>query len=155
MTILRLIADLLHLLSFIILILKIRSTKNCTGLSYKTQEVYLVVFLTRYWDLFLYFVSLYNTTMKLFFIGATVYTIYLMKFKRPYCLTYEEACDDFDHRRILYPGNKQNILHSCIDTSTRYSSQVDSIRNQLVILHLVRSHGHRPPIKDDHQNEGC
>ena len=104
MTIIRLLADLLHLLSFVILILKIRSTKNCSGLSYKTQEIYLTVFLTRYWDLFLYFVSLYNTLMKLFFIGATAYTIYLMKVKRPYCLTYEEVCDDFNHRQFIYPG---------------------------------------------------
>ena len=44
----------------------------------------MVVFLVRYMDLFMYFISLYNTTMKLAFIGITAYTIYLMRFKRPY-----------------------------------------------------------------------
>ena len=43
--------------------------------------------------------------MKLFFILATMYTIYLMKFKRPYCLTYEEVCDDFEHKKYIYPCN--------------------------------------------------
>ena len=33
----------------------------------------------------LYIVSLYNTSMKIIFITATIYTIYLMKFKPPYC----------------------------------------------------------------------
>ena len=42
----------------------------------------------RYWDLFLYFVSVYNFMMKLVFIAATVYTIYLIKKKKPYCLVY-------------------------------------------------------------------
>jgi ER lumen protein retaining receptor len=27
-----------------------------------------------------------------------------MKFKRPYCLTYEALCDDFQHRKFIYPG---------------------------------------------------
>lgn len=86
MNIFRFIADSLHLLSFIILISKIRNTRNCLGLSYRTQEIYLVVFLTRYWDLFLYFISLYNTTMKILYISSTLFIIFLMKIKKPYCL---------------------------------------------------------------------
>ena len=42
----------------------------------------------RYWDLFLYFVSFYNSLMKLVYISATAYTIYLMKKKKPYCLVF-------------------------------------------------------------------
>lgn len=44
----------------------------------------MVVFLIRYFDLFMYFVSLYNSFMKLAFLGITAYTIYLMRFKRPF-----------------------------------------------------------------------
>lgn len=44
--------------------------------------------MTRYWDLFLYYVSLYNTVMKLLYISATLYIIYLIKFKKPLCATY-------------------------------------------------------------------
>ena len=39
----------------------------------------------RYIDLFMYFISLYNTCMKVFFISSTAYIIYLMRFKKPYC----------------------------------------------------------------------
>lgn len=55
------------------------------GLSCKTQEMYLLVFCVRYLDLFMYFISVYNTCMKIFFISATAFTIYLMRFKKPYC----------------------------------------------------------------------
>ena len=40
------------------------------GLSCKTQELYLLVFCVRYMDLFMYYISLYNTFMKLFFISS-------------------------------------------------------------------------------------
>jgi len=83
MNIIRLAADLLHLLSFIIIIAKLLRTRSCRGVSCKTQEVYLVVFCLRYMDLFMYFVSLYNTSMKVLFIGATIFIIYLMRYKLP------------------------------------------------------------------------
>ena len=104
MNFIKLLADMLHLLSFVILINKIKKTKNCLGLSYKTQELYLVVYLTRYWDLFLYFVSLYNSLMKILFISSTLYIIYLMRIKRPYRLTYDPIGDNFPHIKFIYPG---------------------------------------------------
>jgi ER lumen protein retaining receptor len=36
---------------------------------------------TRYLDLFFRFVSVYNTLMKIFFIGSSVYILYLMKIR--------------------------------------------------------------------------
>jgi ER lumen protein retaining receptor len=47
-----------HLLSFVVLLLKIHATKNCAGVSLKTQELYALVFMTRYLDLFTSFISL-------------------------------------------------------------------------------------------------
>ena len=61
------------------------SLHSIIGLSCKTQEMYLLVFCVRYLDLFMYFISVYNTTMKIFFISASAFTIYLMRFKKPYC----------------------------------------------------------------------
>ena len=55
------------------------------------------MFLVRYSDLFMYFVSVYNTLMKIFFIAATGLTIYLMKFKVPFCTTYDALGDQFPH----------------------------------------------------------
>uniref|UniRef100_A0A7S3UAX2 ER lumen protein-retaining receptor n=2 Tax=Picocystis salinarum TaxID=88271 RepID=A0A7S3UAX2_9CHLO len=48
-----------HLASILVLLLKIQATKSCAGVSLKTQELYAIVFLTRYLDLFTNFVSLY------------------------------------------------------------------------------------------------
>eukprot|EP00331_Platyophrya_macrostoma_P034215 CAMPEP_0176456736 /NCGR_PEP_ID=MMETSP0127-20121128/31473_1 /TAXON_ID=938130 /ORGANISM="Platyophrya macrostoma, Strain WH" /LENGTH=218 /DNA_ID=CAMNT_0017846767 /DNA_START=37 /DNA_END=693 /DNA_ORIENTATION=- len=102
----RLTGDIIHLLSFVILIQKIRRSKNCLGLSLKTQELYLTVFLTRYLDIYYYwsYQTYYLFFMKLLFIGCTAYTIYLMKFEKPYCLSYDPTGDDFPHWKVLIPG---------------------------------------------------
>lgn len=56
------------------------------GISFKTQVLYVVVFLARYLDMFLgEWVSLYNTAMKLFFIGSSAYILYLMKVRFRCC----------------------------------------------------------------------
>jgi len=85
MNIIRLLADLLHLLSFIIIIAKLLKSRSCRGVSCKTQEIYLVVFILRYMDLFMYFISVYNTLMKVLFIGCTIFIIYLMRASIPIC----------------------------------------------------------------------
>lgn len=40
------------------------------GISLKTQELYLVVFIARYLDLFTNFHSLYNSVMKVFYLAG-------------------------------------------------------------------------------------
>lgn len=83
MNIFKFIADLLHLVSFIIIIYKLHKHRSCKGVSAKTQEIYLIVFCTRYLDLFMYYISFYNTTMKILFISVTLYILYLMKYQSP------------------------------------------------------------------------
>jgi len=57
-------------------------SRALAGISFKTQALYVTVFVTRYMDLFLgSWVSFYNTIMKLFFIGSSVYILYLMRLK--------------------------------------------------------------------------
>ena len=67
------------------------------GLSCKTQEIYLIVFCMRYIDLFMYYISLYNTLMKIFFISSSALIIYLMRFKKPFCTvsTFRNILDFF------------------------------------------------------------
>jgi hypothetical protein len=55
----RLTGDMLHLLSFVVLLRKIYATKSCRGISLKTQELYTLVFTCRYLDLFWNFISLW------------------------------------------------------------------------------------------------
>ncbi len=91
----RISADMLHFFSLLILLLKIYSTKNCRGISLKTQFLYALVFLMRYLDLFWNFDSLYNSVMKVIFISITLLIVYLMKYREPYCNSYEANSDNF------------------------------------------------------------
>ena len=100
-TAIRTFADLMHLLSFIIILYKLLNQKNSRGVSLKTQEIYLVVFCARYIDLFMYFINWYNTLMKIAFISCTAAIIYLMKLKKPICDTYVREDDDLPHQYLL------------------------------------------------------
>ncbi|KAK8612931.1 hypothetical protein V6N13_104256 [Hibiscus sabdariffa] len=71
MNIFRLAGDMTHLFSVLVLLLKIHTIKSCAGVSLKTQELYALVFTTRYLDLFTTYISLYNTIMKLIFLGSS------------------------------------------------------------------------------------
>jgi hypothetical protein len=51
------------------------------GISLKTQELYLLVFLTRYLDLFTNFYSLYNTLMKVVYLAASGWIVYMLRFQ--------------------------------------------------------------------------
>lgn len=86
MNIFRLNGDLSHMAATIILLLKIWKSRSCAGISGKSQLLFALVFTTRYLDLFTSFISLYNTFMKLIYIGCAYPTVYLiyMKFKPPY-----------------------------------------------------------------------
>ena len=55
-------------------------------------------------DLFMYFISIYNTMMKIFFITATGLIIYLMRYKKPFCTTYDALGDQLPHLKILLPS---------------------------------------------------
>ena len=91
MNIFQLIADLLHLTSILALLYMLHRNKNCHGVSLKTQCLFLTVFCTRYLDLLVYYVSLYNESMKIMFIAATGATVYLMttKLKHSYDKNYD------------------------------------------------------------------
>ncbi|RHZ76916.1 hypothetical protein Glove_187g36 [Diversispora epigaea] len=104
MNVFRISADLLHLLSIFILLLKMQKTRSVAGISFKTQLLYTIVFIARYLDLFeshaeksFELVTLYNIVMKIIFISSSVYTLYLMKKK--FRATYDPNTDTF---RIEY-----------------------------------------------------
>ena len=100
------VGTLLHFSSLVVLIKSMRQKKNCVGLSYRTQEIFLVVFITRYYDSFLgaerahSFVLLEKIALTL----LTVNIIYLMRLSKPICMTYDRINDCFPHYRLIYPG---------------------------------------------------
>ncbi|KAG2735718.1 hypothetical protein G9P44_001932 [Scheffersomyces stipitis] len=89
--------DLSHLASIFILLYAIERNQSIRGLSLKTQALYVVVYLTRYLNLFFKFYSLYNSLLKVFFIGSSIYTVYVMTHK--YQRTAQEHLDTF---RVRY-----------------------------------------------------
>ena len=93
----RLAGDMSHVLSILVLLLRLRVTKNAVGISIKTQELYLLVFITRYLDLFTTFYSMNNTIMKILYILSTAYIVYMVKSTEPFKTTYEKAHDSFLH----------------------------------------------------------
>ncbi|KAG8381655.1 hypothetical protein BUALT_Bualt06G0144100 [Buddleja alternifolia] len=99
----RLVGDMTHLLSVIFLLLKIRTMKSCAGISLKTQELYVIVFITRYLDLFTRYYSFYNTVMKLVFIGTSVCIVWYMRLHKVVKQTYNKDQDTFRHYFLIPP----------------------------------------------------
>ena len=71
------------------------------GISGKSQVLFALVFTTRYVDLVISFVSIYNTVMKIIFIVTSYATIFLVyvKFKA----TYDSNHDTFRAEFLVVP----------------------------------------------------
>ncbi|KAJ4408043.1 endoplasmic reticulum retention protein [Gnomoniopsis sp. IMI 355080] len=73
----RVLADFAHLGSILILLHKMVDLKSCSGISFKSQCLYFIVYVTRYLDLF-QTNSVYNLLFKIAFISSQGYILYLM-----------------------------------------------------------------------------
>merc|ERR1711976_1076006 len=110
MNVFRTLGDILHAISKLILLLKIFGTKNVNGLSLKTQYLYCIVYICRYCDLFSRFSSYYNTFMKTFLIVSTLTSIFLIKFKKPFCKSYNKKDHTFNVLQLLIPCSILSML---------------------------------------------
>ncbi|KAJ0970877.1 hypothetical protein J5N97_018836 [Dioscorea zingiberensis] len=99
----RLLGDMTHLLSILILLLKIRTTKSCAGISLKTQDLYVLVFVSRYLDLFTRVSSLYNSVMKLVFLATSITIVWYMRYHKVVKQTYSKNSDTFRHYFLILP----------------------------------------------------
>lgn len=100
MNIFRFLGDMSHVFSIIVLLLRLRVVKNAAGISLRTHELFLIVFCTRYLDLFTTFYSLYNSCMKMLYISTTAYVVYQIRYTEPICSTYDKAQDTFLHMKF-------------------------------------------------------
>jgi len=91
----RLAADWIHVISYIIILMKIFATKNTHGLSLKAALLHCMVFYCRYSDIFWNTTALYNTVMKLTFLALSTAVAVLIGFAKPYCNSYENNKDTF------------------------------------------------------------
>ena len=89
LNIFRIAGDLSHTASKCILIWAIHRNKSAEGVSLLTQLLYILVFGTRYLDLFWVppWYSWWNTVLKIFYIGSSAYIVWLMM--RVYARTRE------------------------------------------------------------------
>lgn len=101
MNVFRLFGDLSHLASIFILLHKIQTSRSCRGISFKTQAIYVLVFVARYPDLLFRYLSFYNSVMKLFFIASSCYILYLMRYR--YRPTHDPSIDTFRVEYLLGP----------------------------------------------------
>lgn len=108
MNVFRLVGDLSHLLAIFVLLAKIWTTRQCKGISGKSQVLYAIVFTTRYLDLFFSFVSYYNTIMKVVFIASTYATIVLIFWK--FRATYDSEDDSFRAEVLVIPAAGLAVL---------------------------------------------
>ena len=93
MNVFRIVGDVSHYAAILTIFLKIITSKSCKGISGRTQILYLLVFLTRYIDIFFHFISVYNTGIKIFFIASSLTNIYLVLVK--YKATISSDLDNF------------------------------------------------------------
>eukprot|EP01026_Neomeris_dumetosa_P037753 TRINITY_DN30621_c0_g1_i3.p1 TRINITY_DN30621_c0_g1~~TRINITY_DN30621_c0_g1_i3.p1 ORF type:complete len:218 (-),score=-0.23 TRINITY_DN30621_c0_g1_i3:195-848(-) len=110
MNIFRFLGDMMHLASILVLLLKIQGTRSCRGISLRTQELYLLVFVCRYLDIFVYYVSLYNVIMKLFFLASSGVIVYLMRYHKVIKSTYDRENDTFPVVYIIGPCAGLSLL---------------------------------------------
>jgi ER lumen protein retaining receptor len=100
-SIFRYLADFSHLISVCILLYKMLSARTCNGLSLKTQGLYLIVFVSRYCNQYLFGPPLYNTVFKLFYISSAAAICLLMMTTLKD--TYSKRHDTFRILGILIP----------------------------------------------------
>ncbi|CAN8101124.1 unnamed protein product [Discula destructiva] len=79
----RLAGDFCHLGSKVVLLLSIHRNRSAEGVSFITQILYCVVFLSRYTDVFGANQFLYNRIFKLVYIFSSFYTIAVMQWTFP------------------------------------------------------------------------
>ncbi|XP_050221068.1 ER lumen protein-retaining receptor-like [Mercurialis annua] len=143
MNLFRLAGDMTHLLSVVVLLLKIRKMKSCAGISLKTQELYAIVFLTRYLDLFVIYRSFYNTIMKLVFIGTSVGIVWYMRYHKVVKQTYSKSEDTFRHYvLVLLCFALALLVHrsfNVIEVSWAFSIYLEAVAILPQLLVLQRS----------------
>ncbi|KAI4297604.1 hypothetical protein L6164_037488 [Bauhinia variegata] len=117
--------------------------KKCIPL--KTQELYVIVFVTRYLDIFTDYISLYNTVMKLIFLGSSFYIVWYMKHHKIVRRSYDQDQDTFRHYILAVPClllalliNEKFTFKEVMWSFSLYLEAV-AILPQLVLLQQTRN----------------
>lgn len=115
------------------------------GISLKTQELYALVFMTRYLDLLYSFISLYNTCMKLIFLGTAFTIVWYMRAHKVVSQTYDKDQDTFRYLFIIVPCGVLALLinHELSFTEVLWTFSIYleavAILPQLVLLQRTKN----------------
>mmetsp|Transcript_20155 Transcript_20155/g.56138 ORF Transcript_20155/g.56138 Transcript_20155/m.56138 type:complete len:245 (-) Transcript_20155:804-1538(-) len=96
MNVFKALADLSRLVGTVIFFL-MAWKGNTSAMSRKSQELYVLVAVTRYLDLFSSFYSVYISFMKIVYISLGVATVACLYCKEPGCSAYNAAQDSVQH----------------------------------------------------------
>ncbi|XP_055710426.1 ER lumen protein-retaining receptor-like [Phlebotomus papatasi] len=107
MNIFRLAGDMLHLLAIIVLLVMILKTRSYAGISGKSQLLFVIVYVTRYSDLFTTYINMYITVMKILYILASLSIVLLMVIFRK---SYSRKLDTFRIEFLLIPATILALL---------------------------------------------
>lgn len=98
----RVVGDVAHLLSFVFLLASVRNSYDASSISLRSQQLLLLVFLSRYVDIFRTFFTLpYLTFMKLMFVTLTTSVIVHTNRKRR---RLDEDDDTFPRSVLVAPA---------------------------------------------------
>ncbi|CAN0084823.1 unnamed protein product [Scytosiphon promiscuus] len=91
------LGDMCHLTAILLLPYKLHTSRSAAGVSLKMQELYLLVFVTRYLDLinFNRFHTLYNSGLKVTYITLKVISIWMMRRRPSLKASYDRSLDWF------------------------------------------------------------
>jgi len=109
------------------------------GISLRSQELYLVVFLTRYLDLFTTFYSLYNSVMKVFYIVSTASVVYAVRCIEPTASTYQRTQD----AQTLSYGHALGVpavvvfFHYALFGVNSYFFSIELLRSYSIVLESI------------------
>ncbi|XP_048506158.1 ER lumen protein-retaining receptor-like [Athalia rosae] len=130
MRIFQALGDAFHLLALVILPFEIWKTGSCLGISGKSQILHAIVCTTRYMDLLFFYISIYNTTMKLIFIFGTYMTVFLIYVT--YSHTYDRDHDTFRVQFLVIPALALALLvnhdhYNIIEISWAFSVYLEAV----------------------------
>lgn len=146
----RFTGDFFHLYTIYILLQKIKTTKSVSGLSLKTQFLYLLVFIFRYLDIFIFNVSsllqIYNFVMKILYTTMQVYLCYLMRYK--YYYSYNVLLDTMNILNLIIPCSvlspflkpyTKNIISYFVELLYTFSILLESVAILPQLIQLQES----------------
>lgn len=138
MNIFRLAGDMSHVFSIVVLLLRLRVAKNAQGISVKTHELFLLVFVTRYLDLFTHFYSIYNSVMKVLYIISTSSIVYMIRYQEPICSSYDINQDSFLHWKFaVAPTALVSIITYLIQTGFKHLSVIELLWTFSIYLEAI------------------